>query len=88
LNQGEQRIQQTFLLCRIVLAQTVQFTRGLEQLDYRVGEPWLLLKTVDQGSIELGLLSQKRRDKAAAKRFFKWVLLFTRCRARSYVVGR
>ena len=38
------------------------------------GEPWLLWRAVDEHGIELDVLLQKRRDKTAAKRFFKWVL--------------
>lgn len=38
------------------------------------GEPYLLWHAVDQHGAELDILLQKRRDKAAAKRFFKRVL--------------
>jgi putative transposase len=38
------------------------------------GEPYLLWRAVDQHGIELDILLQKRRDRAAAKRFFKRVL--------------
>ena len=38
------------------------------------GEPYALWRTVDQHGAELDILLQKRRDKAAAKRFFKRVL--------------
>jgi putative transposase len=38
------------------------------------GEPCLLGRAVDQHGAELDILLQKRRDKAAAKRFFKRVL--------------
>jgi len=38
------------------------------------GEPYLLLRAVDEHGTELDILLQKRRDKAAAKRFFKRVL--------------
>jgi putative transposase len=38
------------------------------------GESWLLWRAVDEHGIELDVLLQKRRDKTAAKRFFKWVL--------------
>ena len=38
------------------------------------GEPWLLWRAVDQHGAELDILLHKRRDKAAAKRFFKRVL--------------
>lgn len=38
------------------------------------GEPYLLWRAVDQHGIELDILLQKRRDKAAAKRFFRRVL--------------
>jgi putative transposase len=34
-------------------------------------EPCSLWRAVDQHGIELDILLQKRRDKAAAKRFFK-----------------
>ncbi|MGF6301470.1 transposase-like protein [Paraburkholderia sp. WC7.3d] len=37
-------------------------------------EPYLLWRAVDQHGIELDILLQKRRDKSAAKRFFKRVL--------------
>ncbi|MGF6931010.1 transposase-like protein [Paraburkholderia sp. UCT70] len=35
------------------------------------GEAYVLWRDVDQHGIELDILLQKRRDKAAAKRFFK-----------------
>ena len=38
------------------------------------GEPYLLWRAVDEYGAELDILLQKRRDKAAAKRFFKRVL--------------
>jgi putative transposase len=38
------------------------------------GEPYLLWRAVDQHGAELDILLQKRRDEAAAKRFFKRVL--------------
>ena len=38
------------------------------------GEPHLLWRAVDQHGTELDILLQKRRDKTAAKRFFKRVL--------------
>ena len=38
------------------------------------GEPYLLWRAVDLHGAELDILLQKRRDKAAAKRFFKRVL--------------
>jgi putative transposase len=38
------------------------------------GEHYLLWRAVDQHGTELDVLRQKRRDKAAAKRFFKRVL--------------
>ncbi|WP_186019147.1 IS6 family transposase [Burkholderia gladioli] len=38
------------------------------------GEPWLLWRAVDEHGAELDILLQKRRDKAAAKRFFQRVL--------------
>ena len=37
-------------------------------------EPYLRWRTVDEHGAELDILLQKRRDKAAAKRFFKRVL--------------
>lgn len=38
------------------------------------GEPYLLWRAVDEHGAELDILLQKRRDKAAAKRFFERVL--------------
>lgn len=38
------------------------------------GEPYLLWRAVDEHGVELDILLQKRRDKAAAKLFFKRVL--------------
>ena len=38
------------------------------------GEPYLLWRAVDEHGAELDALLQKRRDKAAAKRFFRRVL--------------
>lgn len=38
------------------------------------GEPWLLWRAVDEHGAALDILLQKRRDKAAAKRFFQRVL--------------
>ncbi|MGF6298113.1 transposase-like protein [Paraburkholderia sp. WC7.3d] len=38
------------------------------------GEQYLLWRAVDEHGAELDILVQKRRDKAAAKRFFKRVL--------------
>jgi putative transposase len=38
------------------------------------GEPYLLWRPVDEHGAELDVLVQKRRDKAAAKRFFRRVL--------------
>src|SRR6202051_548184 len=38
------------------------------------GEPYLLWRAVDEHGNELDILLQKRRDKAAAKRFFRRVL--------------
>jgi putative transposase len=38
------------------------------------GEPYLLWRAVDEHGVELDILLQKRRDKDAAKRFFKRVL--------------
>ena len=38
------------------------------------GEPYLLWRAVDEHGAELDILLQKRRDAAAAKRFFKRVL--------------
>jgi putative transposase len=37
-------------------------------------EPWLLWRAVDEHGVEPDILLQKRRDKAAANRFFKRVL--------------
>lgn len=42
------------------------------------GEPYVLWRAVDQHGIELDILLQKRRDKAAAKRFFERVLAVCR----------
>jgi putative transposase len=38
------------------------------------GEPYLLWRAVDEHGAELDVLLQKRRDKAAAKRFFQRVM--------------
>jgi putative transposase len=38
------------------------------------GEPYVLWRAVDEHGTELDVLLQKRPDKAAAKRFFIWVL--------------
>jgi putative transposase len=38
------------------------------------GQPYILWRAVDEHGTELNVLLQKRRDKAAAKRFFKRVL--------------
>src|SRR5450830_1872959 len=38
------------------------------------GEPYLLWRAVDEHGAQLDILVQKRRDKTAAKRFFKRVL--------------
>jgi putative transposase len=38
------------------------------------GEPYLVWRAVDRHGAELDILLQKRRDKAAVKRFFKRVL--------------
>jgi putative transposase len=38
------------------------------------GEPFLLWRAVDEHGVELDILVQKRRDKAAAERFFRHVL--------------
>lgn len=45
-----------------------------EMFVYLRGEPWLLLRAVDEHGTELDILLQKQRDKAAAKRFFQRVL--------------
>ena len=37
------------------------------------GEPYLIWRAVDEHGMELDVLVQKRRDKAAAKRFFRCV---------------
>ena len=47
------------------------------------GEPYLLWRAVDEHGAELDVLVQKRRDKAAAKRFFRRCCVQTRCRAKS-----
>ena len=49
------------------------------------GESYLLWRAVDQHGAELDVLVQKRRDKAAAKRFFKRVLA-SRLQARGKLV--
>jgi putative transposase len=41
------------------------------------GEPYLLWRAVDEHGAELDVLVQKRRDKAAAERFFRRVLRST-----------
>jgi putative transposase len=46
---------------------------GRDVRDVR-GEPYLLWRAVDEQGAELDVLVQKRRDKAAAKRFFRKVL--------------
>lgn len=38
------------------------------------GEPYVPWRAVDEHGIELGVLLQKRRDKVAAKRFFRRIL--------------
>jgi putative transposase len=38
------------------------------------GERYLLWRAVDEHGVELDILLQKRRDKAATKRYFKRVL--------------
>ncbi|MBB5499635.1 transposase-like protein [Paraburkholderia sp. MM5384-R2] len=38
------------------------------------GEPYVLWRAVDEHGVELDVLLQKHRDKAAAKRFFRKVL--------------
>jgi len=38
------------------------------------GEPYLLWRAVDEHGAELDILLQKRRDRAAAKRFFKHLI--------------
>ncbi|CAB3742438.1 IS6 family transposase ISDge13 [Paraburkholderia rhynchosiae] len=45
------------------------------------GEPYVLWRAVDEHGVELDVLLQKHRDKAAAKRFFRKML-------RSYPVPR
>jgi len=47
------------------------------------GEPYLLWRAVDEHGAELDVLVQKRRDKAAAKRFFRGCCVQIRCRAKS-----
>ncbi len=39
-----------------------------------LGDPYVLWRAVDEHGTELDVLLQKRRDKAAAKRFFRKVL--------------
>ena len=38
------------------------------------GEPYVLWRAVDEHGMELDVLLQKKRDKAAAKRFFRQIL--------------
>jgi putative transposase len=55
-------------------------TRYLDEMFVTLrGEPYVLWRAVDEHGIELDILLQKRRDKAAAKRFFKRV--FASCPA-------
>jgi len=50
-------------------------TRHLDEMFVTLrGEPYVLWRAVDEHGIELDILLQKRRDKAAAKRFFKRLL--------------
>jgi putative transposase len=50
-------------------------TRHLDEMFITLrGEPYLLWRAVDEHGAELDILVQKRRDNAAAKRFFKCVL--------------
>ncbi|WP_433706410.1 IS6 family transposase [Paraburkholderia sacchari] len=50
-------------------------TRHLDEVFVKLrGEPYVLWQAVDECGAELDVLLQKRRDKAAAKRFFKHVL--------------
>src|SRR6201996_7774263 len=50
-------------------------TRHLDEMFVTLrGEPYLLWRAVDEHGAELDVLVQKRRDKAAAKRFFRRVL--------------
>lgn len=46
------------------------------------GKPYLLWRAVDQHGAELDILLQKRRDKAAAKRFFQRLLVQLTCSPR------
>ena len=52
-----------------------------EMLITRRGEPYLLWRAVDEHGTALDILLQKRRDKAAAKRFFSVCCVRARCRA-------
>ncbi|CAM2161632.1 transposase [Paraburkholderia sacchari] len=47
------------------------------------GEPYLLWRAVDEHGAELDVLLQKRRDKAAARRFQRRYYARTRCPGRS-----
>jgi putative transposase len=50
-------------------------TRHLDEMFVTLrGEPYLLWRAVDEHGAELDVLVQKRRDKAATKRFFRRVL--------------
>jgi putative transposase len=51
--------------------------------DSNVREPFLLWRAMDEETVELDVLVQKRRDMAAAKRLFKRGCAQTRCPARS-----
>ncbi|MGF6641724.1 ISKra4-like element ISBte2 family transposase [Paraburkholderia sp. MM6662-R1] len=62
----EQRMQQTLLLCRIVVAQTARFTRSLEQLDYRVGELLAYLKSNSGSTIAYGKHYREHRPISTA----------------------
>jgi hypothetical protein len=63
---AEQRMRQTLLLCRIVVAQTARFARGLEQLDYRVGELFAYLESNSGSTIAYGKHYREHRPISTA----------------------
>jgi putative transposase len=52
------------------------------------GEPYLLWQAVDHHGVELDILLQKRRDKAAAKRLLKRILAACREAPRKIVTDQ
>ena len=63
---AEQRMRQTLLLCRIVVAQSDRFTRSLEQLDYRVGELFAYLESNSGSTIAYGKHYREHRPISTA----------------------